>query len=189
MRKVFFVTLLMLAGVAGAGLTEYKQVKVMKLQKTVFINVAQIVQDSGVGKQEAVRNEQVKQVLLDAQRAAKEAYRSLPEKEATQKEAADAALINQVWQGEQRHARTQSLRAVAAAAERYRSEHNLELILVSDQVMAAESKNDVSKGVTAALKKVTVDYGKLPEVTIKDAEADKANGPARQESAEGIEGK
>ncbi|MCT4712996.1 hypothetical protein MUA04_22785 [Enterobacteriaceae bacterium H11S18] len=53
--------------------------------------------------------------------------------------------------------------------ETYRKSHNIALVVDSRSLIAADKENDISKDIISQLKDVKVDYGKLPEISVKQA--------------------
>lgn len=161
------VKILLLAVIATVALSGCEKVNVMN-QKLAYIDVSRVLKESSVGKQEAGRGEAVKNILLDAGNSAQEAYKNIPESERHDKQVADTALINQVWQGEQQHARAVSLRIISGVAEKYRNTHGLDLIISSEQLIASNDKYDVTDAIIKDLKDVNIDYGMLPAAKVSD---------------------
>lgn len=154
------------AGLTVLALTGCDRVGLMG-EKIAYIDISRILNDSSLGKQETLRNEQVKSVLLDAGKEARDIYQTLPEKEMHEKQAADIALLNQIWSVELQHSRAVSLRVIAAAAEAYREKHHLDLIVSSEQVLAAVHGANATDAIINSLKEVKVDYDKIPEMTVR----------------------
>jgi len=138
-------------------------------QKVAFINMEEVLTQSPIGQQEVDHNAKVKTVLLQAENQAKETYQAMPEEQQQKSRAADATILNRQWMVEQNHARAESLKAITTAVETYRKSHNIALVVDSRSLIAADKENDISKDIISQLKDVKVDYGKLPEISVKQA--------------------
>jgi Skp family chaperone for outer membrane proteins len=134
-----------------------------------YVDVAKTLSDSPVGKQEFEHNQQVKNILIQADNEAQEKYKTMPETQQQQSRAADSLALNQLWQGEQSHAREQSIKAITAAIEDYRVNHKLDVVMNKATVLAADKKDDITDEIIVLLKNSQVKYGELPKVTLKDS--------------------
>lgn len=149
-------------------------------QKVAFINMEEVLTQSPVGRQEMERNAKVKAVLLQAENQAKDAYQAMSEAQQQKSRTADATVLNRQWVAEQNHARAQSVTAITNAVEAYRKSHNIAVVVDSRSLIAAAKENDISKDIISQLKEVKVDYGRLPEISVKKA-AEKSPAPAEAE--------
>ncbi|KLF28693.1 hypothetical protein YA29_16555 [Klebsiella aerogenes] len=137
-------------------------------QKISYVDVAEVLKTSSIGQQEIARNQQVKDILEKAQKDATARYADMTEAQRQKSTMADSELLNRQWVAEQQHARQMSLEAIAKAVETYRSGHNLSVVLSKSQIIAGDASLDISKDIIAQVKATKVDYGALPELTIKD---------------------
>ncbi|MDW5501851.1 OmpH family outer membrane protein [Pseudomonas lundensis] len=160
-KKLFILGVMAtaLAGCDQMGLTH---------SSIAYVDVAKTLSDSPVGKQEAEHNQQVRDVLLRANNEAQAKYKTMPESQQQQSRAADALALNELWQGEQGHAREQSIKAITAVIEDYRVSHKLDVVMNKATVLAADKKNDITDEIIAQLKSTQVKYGQLPTVTMKE---------------------
>ena len=149
-------------------------------QKVAFINMEEVLTQSPVGRQEMERNAKVKAVLLQAENQAKDAYQAMSEAQQEKSRTADATVLNRQWVAEQNHARAQSVTAITNAVEAYRKSHKIAVVVDSRSLIAAAKENDISKDIISQLKEVKVDYGRLPEISVKKA-AEKSTAPAESE--------
>ena len=134
-----------------------------------FVDMEKVLNSSSVGKQETKHNQRVLEVLKTAQKEAQEAYSGMPEEQRKKSQLADAQILNNQWMVEQKHARVISLKAIMTAAEGWRHRHQMVMIVDSRQVVAGDPEADVTKAIIAELATVKVDYGNLPQVSIKKA--------------------
>jgi Skp family chaperone for outer membrane proteins len=137
--------------------------------RVAYVDVAKTLSDSPVGKQEFEHNQQVKNILIQANNEAQEKYKTMSETQQQQSRAADSLALNQLWQGEQSHAREQSIKAITATIEDYRVNHKLDVVMNKATVLAADKKDDITDEIIVLLKNSQVKYGELPKVTLKDS--------------------
>jgi Skp family chaperone for outer membrane proteins len=140
--------------------------------KIAYVNVAKALSESSVGKQELKRNQDVKEVLLKAENAAKEKYKTMPDKQQQQSRDADNITLNQLWLAEQQHSRELSIKAIAEAAETYRTSHNIDYIMVSTSMLAARENTGVTSEIIKQVEKTTVNYGDLPKIDVSNGQND-----------------
>lgn len=136
-------------------------------QKIAYVDFSSVMKDSVVGKQETEHTQKVKERLLRAEEDAEASYKEMSAKQQQQSRQTDAIIINRQWRAEQQHARTMSIKTIREAVETYRKNNNLTLILDRKQVVAAAADVDISKQIIAQLADVSVDYGKLPVISIR----------------------
>ena len=135
-------------------------------KKIAYVNLVRVINESPVGNLEAIRNNQVKEVLANAEMAAQEAYLSMTEDAIQKNRAVDVENINQLWVIEQQNARAISLRVIFKEIEKYRILEGLDVILNSECVVSADKQYDVTDDIILNLKDVNVDYGDLPGFTV-----------------------
>jgi Skp family chaperone for outer membrane proteins len=136
-------------------------------QNVAYINMGEVLSQSSIGKQEASHTDQVKAILQKAEKDAENTYKTMPTEQVEKSRSADATIINRQWVAEQRQARAESLKAVVKVVEAYRSSKKISLVLDSSNLVAASKESDITKEIIGELKDVKVDYGKLPEISIK----------------------
>lgn len=143
--------------------------------KIAYVDVAKVLSDSSIGKQEIQRNQDVKTVLLKAEGHAKEKYKTMPDKQQQQSRDADNITLNQLWIAEQQHSRDMSVKAIAEEAESYRASHHLDYVIVSASVLAAKNDANITNELIKQLEKKKVNYGDLPKISVSEhsSEADK----------------
>ncbi len=159
---------LFILGVVAAVLSGCDQMALTS-PKMAYVDVAKTLSDSPVAKQEFEHNQQVRNVLIQANNEAQAKYKTMPEAQQQQSRAADSLALNQLWQGEQNNAREQSIKAITAVIEDYRVNHKLDVVMNKATVLAADKKDDITDKIIVLLKGTQVKYGELPKVTIKDS--------------------
>lgn len=159
-----------------------------EMNSVAYVDVARVLNDPSLASPEAARLKQVRKILLKAENGAMDAYKDLPEAEKQNMWQADSVLLGQLWQQEQVHARTETLKAIGRVAEDYRKHANLGMIISKEQVLAAGTTHDVTEEILARLAGMTVDYGKLPEVSVnKDANKPVAGSDAVKKGNKGMD--
>lgn len=171
--KVLVVGLIMSA-LAGCDQSEPSQ------QKIVFVDMAKVLETSDIGKQESAWQQKVHDILVQARKSAETRYSSMNAEQLQKSQAADTMLLNGQWMAEQRHAREASLKAIAAAVEAYRVNHKITLVLDQHQVIAIDKRADITQDIIKQLHGVKINYGKLPEVSLKK-ETNKDKNPRSEE--------
>ncbi len=137
-------------------------------EKTMkFVNIEQVIIDSGFAAQEKTHLEAVHQSLQSGATLAEEAYKSLPQDKLAQARQADANVLNGLWQAEQRAARNVVIAQVAKAAEQYRAAHKIDAIMPAQTALSYSKELDVSADLIAQLKNEKVNFGDLPTITQK----------------------
>ncbi len=164
---------LMISALAGCDQAEQSQ------QNIVFMDMAKVLNTSDIGKQESARQKKVHDILIQAEKSAEARYSSMSTEQIQKSRTADTMLLNGQWMAEQRHAREASLKAIAAAVEAYRVNHKITLVLDQSQVIAIDKRADISQDIINQLRGVKVNYGALPEVSLKkETEKSKSSVPA-----------
>ena len=171
--KVLTVGLIMSA---LAGCDQFGQSQ----QKIVFIDMAKVIKTSDIGRQESAWQKKVHDILVQAGKSAETRYSTLNAEQVQKSRAADTMLLNGQWMAEQRHAREASLKAIAAAVEAYRVNHKITLVLEQHQVIAIDKRADITQDIIRQLHGVKINYGKLPEVSLKK-ETSKDNFPPSED--------
>lgn len=138
-------------------------------QNMAYVDVAQVMKGSALGKLEAEHNQKVKEVISKADADAKEKYKSMTAEEQQKNSAADVALLNQLWIAEQQHARAVSVKAITDEAEAYRASHKLDFVIDSGSMLAVDKKNDITPQIIAQLNTKKPDYGDMPKISVADA--------------------
>jgi Outer membrane protein (OmpH-like). len=139
-----------------------------------YVDMVKVLNASSVGKQEAKHNQRVLEVLKTAQKEAQDTYGSMPEEQRKKSALADAQILNNQWAVEQKHAREVSVKAIMAATESWRQRHHLRMVVDSRQVIAADPEADITQAIITELATAKVEYGDLPQVSIKKSAAPEA---------------
>lgn len=135
-------------------------------KKIAYINIARVLNESQVGLLERERLNEVKNILMEAEKAAMQIYETMSEQDKQRNSAVDMANINQSWQIEQQNARSISVGAIINEVDSYRISKELDMILNQDFVLSAESKYDVTSDFIEVLKDISIDYGNLPNFSV-----------------------
>lgn len=152
---------------AVVGITGCDQLGVSQ-PKVAYVDIAKVLSESSVGKQEAQRNQDVRNILVKADADAKEKYKEMSPKQQQQSSSADMLVLNQLWAAEQQHTRDLSVKAIADEAEKYRVNHKLDYVLNGATVVSADKKNDVTQAIIKQLEGKKVDYGDLPKISVSE---------------------
>lgn len=136
--------------------------------KVAYVDIAKVLNESSIGKQEAKHNQDIKAVLLKAESDAKEKYTAMSEKQQQQSREADNLTLNQVWMAEQQHSREVSIKAITEEAENYRASHKIDYVMVSTSILAAKEGADITNDLIKQLEKKKVNYGDLPKISVTD---------------------
>lgn len=147
-------------------------------QTLAWIDVASAVNTEALMQQEKARNEEVQKLLRSVESTAKARYESMDKETRQRAMEADAALLNNEWQIEQARTRKIVIDAIVQAAEDYRKQHNISLIVDKTQMVAADPALNITEAITASLKDKKIDFGQLPDVKMKP-EQDKAKPAAK----------
>lgn len=140
-------------------------------QKIAYLDPGKVLTESVIGKQEQARQQKVHDILLQAGKDAEARYAEMTQEQKQKSALADQTILNNQWQAEQRHAREISMKTIAAAVEAYRVNHKIDVVLSQNQVIAIDSRSNITKDIIDELKKIHVDYGSLPVITIKQEES------------------
>lgn len=162
------ITLLALAGCDTGG----------NKQTLAWVDVASVVNTPALSQQEKSRNEAVQKLLQDVETKAKARYETMDKETRQRAMEADAVLLNNEWQIEQTRTRTIIIDTVVQAAEEYRKQHNISLIIDKTQMVTADPALNITEAVAATLKDKQIDFGALPDVKMKP-EQDKARPAAK----------
>lgn len=166
------MALLALAGCDNAG----------NKQTLAWVDVASVVNTEALSQQEKTRNEQVQKLLQSVEKEAQTRYESM-DKEARQRAMqADAVLLNNEWQIEQARTRRIIIDTIVQAAEEYRKQHNISLIVDKTQIVTADPSLNVTEAIAASVKDKKIDFGELPDVKMKPEQDNAA--PAAKEKKE-----
>lgn len=133
-----------------------------------FVNIEQVIVDSGLAIQEKTHLEAVRQRLMDGAKLAEGTYKNLPKDKVEQARQADSAILNAKWNSEQAAANNIVLSQVAQVAEQYRAAHHIDAIMPVRSALSYSKDLDVSADLVASLKDTKVSFGDLPKITQKE---------------------
>lgn len=136
-------------------------------QTLAWVDVAGVINTPALSQQEKTRNEAVQKLLQSVESKAKARYETMDQETRQRAMEADAILLNNEWQIEQTRTRKIIIDTVVQAAEAYRKQHNLSLIMDKTQLVTADPALNVTEAVIASLKDKTIDFGQLPDVKMK----------------------
>lgn len=163
------VIAVMVAGTLLVG-CDAKQVGEVEMK---FINVEKVALDSGLVKQEQAYLKAVNENLHKGLQLAEKNYATLPADKVAAARQADKKIIAQQWQGQQRAARQVVLAAVKQAADAYRTEKKIAAIMPMQTAVSVAPELDVTADLTTKLNATKLDFGKVPEITVKAADTAK----------------
>jgi len=135
-------------------------------RKLAYVNLNHILTDARLTEQEAARNEKIKETLQTTQ---EKLDAMCPAAGAARQKCLNNSrnAINRLYNMELGRTRQQSLKFIAAAVEVVRSKAHLSLVLNGQSVVAGNPVMDISDVVIRQLRGASMDYGKLPEFTIR----------------------
>lgn len=142
-----------------------------------FVNVDKVLVDSGLAKQEQDYLKAVDESLQKGQKLAETRYANLPADKVAAARQADKNILSQQWESQKRTARNVVGAAMKKATDAYRSDSKIDVIMPTQTVLSIDPALDVSADLIAKLKTTKLDFGKVPEITLKANEPAKA--PAR----------
>lgn len=139
-----------------------------------FVNVDKVLVDSGLVKQEQDYLKAVNESLQKGQQLAEKSYANLPADKVPAARQADKNILGQQWEAQKRTARNVLGAAMKKATDAYRSENKIDVIMPTQTVLSIDPALDVSADLIAKLKTTKLDFGKVPEITLKANEPAKA---------------
>jgi Skp family chaperone for outer membrane proteins len=139
-----------------------------------FVNVDKVLVDSGLAKQEQDYLKAVNESLQKGQQLAEKSYSGLPADKVATARQADKNVLSQQWEAQKRTARNVVGAAMKKATDAYRSDNKIDVIMPTQTVLSIDPELDVSADLIAKLKTTQLDFGKVPEITLK------ANGPVKE---------
>lgn len=148
------------------GLTGCDQ---LSQSKIAYIDIDKVIKESSLTEQEENRNQEVKNVLVNADAGAKEKYKEMNSEQLQKSSAADAMILNQVWIAEQQHTREMTIMAIKDEAESYRAEHNLDYVINSVSLLSAQKKNDITQAIIKKIESKEINYGELPKISVTES--------------------
>lgn len=138
-----------------------------KQQSIAWVDYAQLLENSAPGLQEKSHNNEVKTILLKAKQSVQETYTAMDKDKAARSQLADTQMLNKQWLLEQRQARQKTMDVLNKSITDYLEKNHLRAILPKEEAVAVAPDADITQIIIDKVKDVKVDYGKLPEVTIK----------------------
>lgn len=134
-----------------------------------FINVEKALVESGLVQQEQAHLKAVNENLHKGLQLAEKSYANLPADKVEAARQADKNVIAQQWKAQQNAARVVVMKALKTASDTYRSEKKIAVIMPMQAAVSVAPELDVTADLTQKLKTAKVDFGKVPEITLKTA--------------------
>lgn len=139
-----------------------------------FVNVEKALVESGLLKQEQEHLKAVNENLHKGQQLAEKSYTNLPADKVEAARQADRNVLTQQWKAQQQAARNVVMKAMQTTSDAYRTEKKISVIMPTQAAVSIAPELDVTADLTAKLKAVKVNFGKVPEITLKTAPAPEA---------------
>lgn len=137
-----------------------------------FVNVEQVLKDSGLLEQEAGHLDVVRGRLVEGADRAATSYSELTVENQQKARAADSRLLNLQWQAEQQAARIAVMGELKKAVAAWQEEHHAAAVLPVGLALSVSAEADISGEIAKVLKDQPVQFGSLPEVMLKTEEPD-----------------
>ncbi|KGT95923.1 hypothetical protein NG99_00710 [Erwinia typographi] len=137
-----------------------------------FVNVEQVLKDSGLLAQEAGHLDVVRAKLVEGADRAAASYSEMTLENQQKARAADSRLLNIQWQAEQQAARIAVISELKKAVAAWREKHHAAAVLPAGLALSVSAQADISGEIAKVLKEQSVQFGTLPEVTLKTEEPD-----------------
>lgn len=146
-----------------------------------FVNIQQVVDESGLATQQKTHLEAVYKSLQGTAKQAEELYKTLTPEKAAQVRQADAKALDAQWQVQLQAARQVVADQVKKSAEQYRVAHKIDVIFPVQTTVSYSKDLDISKELAAQLKNEKVTFAEIPKLmpkmppqpTVKTPEAKK----------------
>ncbi|MEA1062952.1 OmpH family outer membrane protein [Erwinia sp. HR93] len=135
--------------------------------EVVYIDVAKAIIDSPLATQEKARLDQVRKILINAGDDAAKNYKGMDKNKAEQARVADTEVLNRQWVLEQRATRGIVLKKLESAINDLRQKKKYAIIINRNAVLSAADGSDVTDEVVTLLKDTKLNFGKLPEISVK----------------------
>ncbi|MBU9850246.1 hypothetical protein, partial [Rahnella aceris] len=159
------LALVILAG----GLLSGCDSKTVGEKEVKFVNIEQVVNESGLAAQQKTHLEAVYKSLQGTAKQAEELYKTMTPEKAAQVRQADTKALSAQWQVQMQAARQVVADQVKKSAEQYRVAHKIGAILPAQTTVSYAKDLDISTELAAQLKTEKVTFGELPELTPKIA--------------------
>lgn len=157
------LALVILAG----GLLSGCDSKTVGEKEVKFVNIEQVVNESGLAAQQKTHLEAVYKSLQGTAKQAEEIYKTMTPEKAAQVRQADTKALNAQWQVQMQAARQVVADQVKKSAEQYRVAHKIGAILPVQTTVSYAKDLDISTELAAQLKTEKVTFGELPKLTPK----------------------
>lgn len=134
-----------------------------------FVNIQQVVDESGLATQQKTHLEAVYKSLQGTAKQAEELYKTLTPEKAAQVRQADAKALDAQWQVQLQAARQVVADQVKKSAEQYRVAHKIDVIFPVQTTVSYSKDLDISKELAAQLKNEKVTFAEMPKLMPKVA--------------------
>ncbi|MTH46195.1 OmpH family outer membrane protein [Intestinirhabdus alba] len=136
--------------------------------KIATVDINGLLANSPLAQQEQKRLEEVKKILLQANLQAQEKYKDVTDRRRTQEaQQADTKTINMLWTMQQKAAREAVMDEVRSVINEIQQKEGYAVVIDKTNVVAAEVNVEITNKALVLLKDVKVDFGPLPQITIK----------------------
>lgn len=135
-----------------------------------FVNMEQLLNESGLLAQEHAHMEQVKSSLEAGLKQAEEQYKVMKPEQAEEARANDAQVLNEQWQNEQVVARNVVLKVIEEKSIALLQDKKLSAILPVQSAFVIDESVDITAELAARLKSEKLNFSALPQITIKSDE-------------------
>ncbi|HAS1172446.1 hypothetical protein [Enterobacter hormaechei] len=135
-------------------------------QNIAFVDINRILNESTIKKQSNSRVVFLKQKLFALADEAEKQYRLLSEGESKKSSSYDAALIKRIWDKELAHIKETNIAVINKQIQNEFS-HRYSIVLTGSMVTFADKKVDITDDVILSLESKRIDYGDLPDLSVK----------------------
>lgn len=135
-----------------------------------FVDTQQVLIKSGLADQEKVHLTTVSQALRKGFRLAEMQYDALPEDKRKAAKLSDARLLETHWQQEQYRANAAVTETMQKVIRSWQSENKVSMILPRQYSLAIDESLDITSEIVNQLKNEKVQFGKLPEISVRNDE-------------------
>ncbi|MEL4871829.1 hypothetical protein AAEU41_23785 [Pantoea agglomerans] len=154
--------------------------------KTVaYVDIDRVLNESAIKQQSDNRIISLKQKLFSLAHEAEKQYRLLPEDKRNEASLYDASLIKLIWTKELGYIKRKNIEAINQQIKETLSKR-YSMVLTGAVVTFANQQVDVTDEVTVALENKIIDYGDLPDFTVKtlsEKDINSSNSPVGKKTA------
>lgn len=133
----------------------------------VTVNIDRVIEKSPLSQQEQKRLEEVRNILLKINTEAEKNYKNIEQSKLAKVKRADAQTINGLWVLQRQAIRKSVLDEVRNVVYEIRLKEGYKIVIDKSTVINAEESTDITDEVIDMLENAKVDFGPLPQLTIK----------------------